>query len=125
MSKRFLILLLGCLCCANAAAQSKAETWRCKAGDYFIDREPVLVVAMHGDSDSGTIEVAGTTQETSFWIEGFDRRWDFGPRLGPDNLNRRFSFVIHPDGSAIYVDFTTADENGRAQASQKYACRKD
>lgn len=105
MRARLLILVTSGLC-ATALAQPKGETWRCKSGSVWFDGDPVLVVATHDGERLGTIEVAGTTQQARFHVEGFNRWWDFG---------RQFTFVIEPNGSATYRD--------GAGERQVYACR--
>ena len=98
----------------SAAAQSKGETWRCK--EAGVTEGPILVIASHDGGNTGKIQVAGTTQETSFQVEGFNRRWDFG-RSG---RAFRFAFVIEPDGSAEYYDFPDS-----SAAQQRYTCLQD
>jgi hypothetical protein len=115
---QLMILVVGSLCAANA--QADEETWRCKSGVYWNDNAPVLVVATHGNGNTGEITVAGTTQSAFFAVDGFNRRWDFGPVL---RQGLQYAFVIQPDGDAGYIDFSQADANGNAEPSQVYNCR--
>ena len=118
------VVLIGAsLCAANARGESEAETWRCQnnRGYAFSESIPILVVATRFTDGSGTIKVAGVTQQAAFSVDGFDRRWDFGPAL--KNGHTRYAFVIQPNGNAGYYDFTYADEKGRTSARQSYVCK--
>jgi hypothetical protein len=86
------------------------------------DESAILVLAKHGDADAGTIRVAATTHDALYYLEGFDRRWDFGPMAdGP----ARYAFVAEPHGDDPYFDFGCADAEGRATARQLFACRNN
>lgn len=58
----------------------------------------------------GRIAVAGTEYVTSYRVEGFDRRWDFGEQT---NGAFPFRFVIEPNGNARYSGTTV----------QLYSCK--
>lgn len=117
-------MFLACmlLSCVEAHGQSKSETWRCQEGSqgYWREGAPVLVVAVHGEGDTGTVQVAGTEHAAHYSVEGFDRRWDFGPLT---DAGLRYAFVIQPDSRARYFDFNFADAEGRAQPRQFFFCR--
>ena len=117
------VLMSAALCSANALGQSEAETWRCQnhRGYAFNESTPILVVATRFTDGSGTVKVAGVTQMAAFSIDGFDRRWDFGPALKSGHT--RYAFVIQPNGNAGYYDFTYADEKGKTSARQSYLCK--
>jgi hypothetical protein len=61
---------------------------------------------------------ARTSAYTSFEVAGFNRRWDFGPKSHPT----QYAFVIKPDGTGLYYDFSTGDEQSRA--SMVMECRQ-
>jgi hypothetical protein len=90
---------------ALAAIAVHAETWECR--DRGNDSGPVLVTAVTATADqpnAGRIAVAGTEISTSYRVDGFDRRWDFGDG---------FRFVISPNGDAVYY----------GSGAQFYSCR--
>lgn len=97
-----LFLAVVLLSTSAIAHASPVETWEC------MDRmdpssESVLVTAtVEAGRKKGNISVAGVTHAAAFQVEGFDRRWDFGPL--PDR-SYRYAFVIEPNGDATYFDF--------------------
>lgn len=100
-------------------AQAKpVEKWECR--DYAADNWKTILVKATVDSGraSGTIEVAGVTWYASFQVEGFDRRWDFGPKDYPT----RYGFAIEPDGDGFYFDFKGS--TGKISASSVMKCRQ-
>lgn len=106
-----LILLVGA---------ANAETFRCQSGTYWSDTKKVIVTAtINEDGITGTIKVAGVTHKAAYRVAGLNRRWNFEPS-GNTYL---YAFVIRPDGTAYYLDFSTADENGYAEATQYFYCR--
>lgn len=150
MKRLLALMFLACVLPVQAAEPKKAEPeievpatfdiWKC--GERFSDSDETLVLARIitpsiwdlfksvKESDKpipkeinfgfGEIEVAGTTFRTSYTVEGFDRRWDWG-----DSKNKkaaRFAFVISPNGTGSYYDFNFADQNGRATSKATYQC---
>lgn len=94
---------------ALAAGTASAETWECSEGAGG----PVLVRATTAPPDApnvGKIAVAGTEYVTTYRVDGFDRRWDFGEET---NGRFPFRFVIEPNGDARYSGATT----------QLYSCK--
>jgi hypothetical protein len=113
MRGRLTILLAASLCSTNVIAQTRAETWSCRSGGGG----EVLVVATHQGRDTGTISVAGAEHSTRYAVEGFDRRWSFGPTIRGTSV--RFLFVIQPDGGASYFDFAQGPS-----VQQRYRCEQ-
>jgi hypothetical protein len=109
---------------AGGAAAQSAETWECQAftGWEWADGRPILVVAKHDEKNVGTVSVAGTVQTAVYSVQGFDRRWDFGPRIGTKRV--AYSFVMQPNGHASYFDFSMADDKGRASPRQQFVCKE-
>ena len=95
------------------------EEWRCfSTSDFF--RENVLVrltreMKRGVDLGSGEVSVAGVTHDARFEVAGIDRRWDFGGDM-------QYAFVIQPDGSGAYYDFSTVEDGGRTGPSQQFGC---
>ena len=91
ISTAVLIFTLSLTAPLQAAA---AEVFECREGN--MDSFPVVVVAtVNDDRETGLIEVAGTSYETQYSVNGFDRMWVFGK----DNA---FGFMIEPSGRAKY-----------------------
>jgi hypothetical protein len=89
------------LLAASAAAQaSPVETWECR--DMFGNGPVLATATVESGRAKGKIAVAGVTQTSAFHVDGFDRRWDFGPL--PDGAFK-YSFIIKPNGDAMYFDF--------------------
>lgn len=70
-----------------------------------------------GAVEFSTTGAAGHT--AGFEIRGLNRHWRFGVSDGGDAF--QYSFVIRPDGTGLYYDFTISND-GRALPSQVYDC---
>jgi len=113
------VVLLIASASASAMAQAKpVEKWECK--EFLADGWKTVLVTTTVDSGraSGTITVAGVTWYTAFEVQGFNRRWDFGPK----DHRTRYAFVIKPDGTGLYYDFET--ETRLTKASIVMECRQ-
>jgi len=112
------VLLIASATGSEMAQATPVEKWECK--EFLADGwKTVLVTAtVESGRASGTIIVAGVTWYTAFEVQGFNRRWDFGPKDHPT----RYAFVIKPDGTGLYYDFTTETE--LAKASMVMTCRQ-
>jgi hypothetical protein len=83
------------------------ESWNCTEP---LGKE-ILVVAVRfrveGDAhDQGAIKLAGTTQYGSYEVKGFDRRFDFGNSGDYKKPDYIYAFIIKPDGTGLYFDFS-------------------
>ena len=92
-------------------------TWQCfKPGD--LNKTPL--VALIRMEFGGQVEFGNVTQDAAFRVLGLELRWDFGR---DDEGVHRYAFVIKPDGTGQYVDFTrTTSPNDTAYPSQTYTC---
>lgn len=70
----------------------------------------------------GIISVAGSHQVALFRVEGFNRKWDF-PFL-PPGVKPKFKFVINPDGTGLYYDFSNVEEGEITTPQQTYWCEE-
>ena len=68
--------------------------------------------------DDGTIG-----EEAYFQREGLDLRWDWGSYYRDGKNKYRYSFVIEPDGTGLYYDFSTS-ENGISKPRGFYKVKK-
>ena len=55
-------------------------------------------------------------ETTNYSREGIEHRWDWGPN-GND-----YAFVIQPDGTGLYYDFSSVKAGGSTKASSVYEC---
>ena len=99
------------------------ETWHCfELFDY--DRATALLTLIRvrsgGEDVIGEVSIAGISHMAQFQVAGLTRRWDFGHN--EDRGTYRYAFVIEPDGTGGYYDFSTS-EDGRTQARDVYKCQ--
>lgn len=96
------------------------ETWKCYAVTDFGQADVLVLLTRRKQADPefefGTVKVAGIQYTSTFGVRGFNRRWNFS------NGDTNYSFVIEPDGTGRYYDFSRADDNGVATSSQVYEC---
>ena len=101
------VVLLIASATASAMAQKAepVERWECRDFTASNWNSIIVTATINDDRTTGTVVVAGTTWYTSYFVEGFDRRWDFGPKEHP----ARYAFVIFPNLSGAYYDFSLAN----------------
>ena len=102
----------------------RVETWRCFSLLDYERSKPALTLGrlMGGGDDHGVGEVlvSGTAHLADFRVAGIDLRWNFGDQNDRDAYP--YAFVIRPDGSGTYYDFSVSDD-GRARPSQVFECQ--
>lgn len=114
--RQFVAVVL--LIASAMAYASPVEVWECR-DLHARNWESILVTAtVESGRKKGNISVAGVTHEAVFQVEGFDRRWDFGLLA---NRSYRYSFVIKPNGDAIYFDFK---DKAEAKPGNFMTCRQ-
>lgn len=107
MIKQFcLAFLLAGVASPALAEPAIIETWRCPGS---ADRPALVVASVHEGRETGQIAVAGVEHGTHFGVDGFSRRWNFS--LNAENTYE-YSFVIMPDGEALYYDFKSKSSGG-------------
>lgn len=112
-----------------------AEHWRCYSR-FDYDKKKVLVEALRFEvpeerfpqkpsATLGVIKVAGMAYHALFYVDGFDRTWTLGPEeeLLADKT-MPFRFVVRPDGSGFYYDFSDVGEGESTTPSQTYECEE-
>ena len=98
--------------------------WRTKLNDSEnkeINSKIKMMMHEYFKSKLGFILYDGTnTGEIVLYNRtGLEHRWDWGSK------NNSYSFVIKTDGTGLYYDFSTADDDGRkSKADDIYKCRK-
>lgn len=132
----FILFLLASMPLNAALADDSArslidEKWQCfDISDYEkrtvlieLERFKSLGEVFGSSEDSaialGKVIAAGQSNNAFFTIEGLNRRWDW-PTGGDKGL--KYAFVIKPDGSAAYYDFTKVEDGGTTSASHVYEC---
>jgi hypothetical protein len=94
-------------------------SWKCyERSDYSKQRVLVTLtrrVYFEGNFERGLVRVADTEYVADIRMHGFDRRWDFG--------GNQYAFIMSPDGSGKYYDFTVKSKG--VQPSQVYQCVED
>ena len=103
----------------TARGMPKGERWRCFAtSDYNKTTALFTLTRVRiGSEEIGKVSVAGTIHPAFFRIAGLNRRWDFG--YGWDGYP--YAFVIKPDGTGLYYDFSTSSD-GTAEARDVFEC---
>ncbi len=102
----------------HAQGDDTVETWRC--GDIMTPSTIVVELTRKAGFEflgQEQISVAGVTYDDAlFYIEGLNRRWDFGKDL-------KYAFIIKPDGRGAYYDFSLLEEGEtRTGPSQQFRC---
>ena len=57
-------------------------------------------------------------ESTSYQRKGVDQRWDWGPS-GSD-----FAFVLEPDGTGLFYDFSNVPKGEAKKADSLYRCQR-
>ncbi len=96
--------------------ENRGETWRC-----FKSWQPdTTLVALTRQGDIGEVAVSGLTRSARFQVNGLELRWDFGL---DDSGNYEYAFVIQPDGTGLYYDFSRSTD-GTASPRQTFDCEQ-
>lgn len=98
-----------------------SEDWtRHLRGELFTGKKVIVRLSRPAGEEVGfgEITVADTTHPAFFAVEGVNLRWVFGK-------DSQYSFIVRPDGSAGYYDFSGAEEGEKRLASQSYGCKSN
>jgi hypothetical protein len=95
-------------------------SWEC---EEFIEGGPTLVEVGFFDLSGypiGFILFDGGDRGSYAYYQraGLDHRWDWGP-----NVND-YAFVISPDGTGLYYDFSAVRDGGTTSASEVFECSR-
>ncbi len=99
---KHIFLIITFIFSVNVYAEKSAEVWQCQESEYGNWSNILVNATVNADRSSGKIFVAGVVHESSFKVNGFNRRWNFG--LDEDNTYD-YAFIIEPNGAATYYDF--------------------
>ena len=77
---------------------------------YAVVDEVRLQVGYFKENSIGFILYGNGTigEEAYFSRQGLDLRWDWGDYYRDGSTRYRYSFVIEPDGTGLYYDFSTS-----------------
>jgi hypothetical protein len=94
-------------------------SWRCV--DFSYGGKTLVEVGMitnEGLSETGFVLYDGgyNGDLTSYQRRGLNRRWDWGPN-GAD-----YAFVLKPDGTGAFYDFSLAKKGEGISANEVYKC---
>ncbi len=110
------------------------KTWTCYALSDFRQKTPLISLnsgALVKNFTAGVVTVFGVLKPATVRSEGLDLRWDFSDldlvasikaaRDGVLSKHLQYAFVLKPDGTGLYYDFSASDD-GRAKPSQLFRC---
>lgn len=120
MRKYALMLLVAFSGAAYGEGPVIVESWFCSPGTYYSATNVVVRAMVFDGRKFGDIDVAGGSQMAEFEIEGFNRRWNFGP-VNKNGIYR-YTFIVRPDGNGIYYDFKSTGAD--ASPSQFFGCKQ-
>lgn len=94
-----------------------AETWHCTE---VYGTEILVIATIAKNRKTGEIKVAGVKHSSKFEVTGFNRRWNFSLN---DASTYDYSFIIKPNGDALYFDFTNTKPDEVVKASIFMSCK--
>ena len=98
------------------------KTWTCYALSDFRKKTPLISLtsgALVKNFALGGVKVFGASNLAWVQSKGLNLRWNFGDL--DDALAYPYAFVLKPDGTGLYYDFSASDD-GRAKPSQLFRC---
>lgn len=116
--------------------EAEIKTWACYAPSDFRKKTPLINLMQPGvlgveNVALGSVVVSGVLKLAVVRSAGINLRWDFSDldlvafarasRDGVLNKHLRYAFVLTPDGTGLYYDFSTSDD-GTAKPSQIFRC---
>lgn len=94
-------------------------SWYCY--DYVNDDKVLLEVGFFSNKKLKKVgfilfDGGNSGETTRYQRTGLEHRWDWGPS-GAD-----YSFIIQPNGTGLYYDFTTSSDGKKSKADGVYKC---
>lgn len=103
------------------AGTASAETFKCQSGSHWKSGGKIVVTTtIHENGETGVVEVAGASHPAFYRVAGFNRRWDFGFN---DDGTFDYSFILDPDGTGSYIDFSMSPSGVLVKPSQFFVCQ--
>lgn len=114
------MLSLGVNCAHGETGDESISEFRRCYSQFDFDKNTVLVELWGNAADVnelgfGAVSTQGISLDAAFIFHGLDRRWIFG-------RDSEFSFIITPDGSGLYYDFSNVDSGEGTKPSQIFKC---
>ena len=98
------------------------ETFNCQPGTPWIEGyDIVLIATIFDEKETGMIEVAGVRNQAQYEVNGVNRRWNWDYE---DDSGFNYAFVLKPDGTGHFIDFSHAEVGETVDSSQSFACRR-
>jgi len=94
----------------------KFVSWSCK--DFSYPSGTLIEVGFFPDSKMGGFilyDGGHTGEVTIHQRKGINHRWDWGP-------NGEFAFLIEPDGTGLFYDFSSTPKGTPTKADSVYKC---
>lgn len=108
------------------SSQGEFITWKCR--DYPSGSRILVEVGYFANTDSSSLGFVlfdgGTTGTlTHYGRQGINRRWDWGPGENDQSpLGGQFAFVLKPDDTGLYYDFSVVKTGETTKAADIYTC---
>ena len=117
------------------APDAERKTWTCYALSDFRKKTPLISLTSGAlgveNVAVGRVAVSGVLKLAVVRSVGLNLRWDFGdfdighfadaPVWEEFEQHIQYAFVLKPDGTGLYYDFSTSDD-GTAKPSQIFQC---
>jgi len=97
------------------------STWKCV--EYYDGWRTLVEVGIFSNPDLSTTgfvlyDGKNTGVPTSYQRQGLNRRWDWGTG------GASYAFVIKPDGTGFYYDFSSVPAGETTESKESYKCHK-
>ena len=146
-----IIMLLSCFLSAGAGAQDDTidmdnldwtDNWQCYDYSDYLKENVLVELRSTSFSDIaksrslpvdehelqglaeqvgiGRVELSGIAHRALYSVSGLSREWAFGRGFGSENFS--YAFIIHPDGTGVYYDFTGLKEGEKTTPRGLYQC---
>ena len=104
-----------------AGAANAGEKFKCQAGTPWISGYKIVLRAtINDDKETGTIQVSGVLYQTTYSVEGINRRWDWDMQ---EDSSYDYAFVLKPGGTGFFFDFSSAEGGETNTSSQSFSCK--
>ncbi len=113
-----LFVLITFLFSLNVYAEKTIEVWQCQEYEYGNWSNILVNATVNEGRESGEIFVSGVIHESTFEVDGFNRRWNF---VLSEEGTYDFAFIMNPNGNASYYDFSL---NKSTKPSMFLYCRE-
>jgi len=96
-------------------------SWRCL--DYVDGGRTLVEVGTFANAELAGVgfvlyDGGYSGDSTNYQRKGINRRWDWGPS------GAEYAFVLKPDGTGLFYDFSLAVEGESIKANEVYECRE-